>query len=84
MYAYVMRPKTLPRSYWSFIVKTGPIHPVALEAVRRNNRSRAVNLEAVNAYIQKAGGTTLLKDAFPSQVSLLSICKAVDDSVSLC
>ena len=36
-YAYVMRPETLPQSYWRFIVRMGPIHPTVLE-VRATNR----------------------------------------------
>ena len=35
MYAYVMRPESLPSSYYKFIVRTGPIDEIALEAVRR-------------------------------------------------
>ena len=34
MYSYVMRPETLPESYWKFIVKTGPIPAPVLEAAR--------------------------------------------------
>ena len=34
MYCYVMRPHTLPSSYWNFIVKTGPIPAKVLEAAR--------------------------------------------------
>lgn len=31
MYAYVMRPETLPKSYWNFIVHSGPIDAIVLE-----------------------------------------------------
>jgi hypothetical protein len=48
MYAYVMGPQTLPHSYWQFIVKSGPVAPVVLEAVRRNNRGLPVDVDAVN------------------------------------
>lgn len=34
MYAYVMRPDTLPSSYNKFIIATGPIHTSVLQAVR--------------------------------------------------
>ena len=34
MYSYVMRPSTLPESYWMFIVRTGPIPKDILEAAR--------------------------------------------------
>ena len=48
MYAYVMRPETLPHSYWKFIVKSGPVSETVLEAVRRNNRGLPVDVDAVN------------------------------------
>eukprot|EP00891_Asterochloris_glomerata_P002067 jgi/Astpho2/2067/e_gw1.00038.70.1_t len=68
MYSYVMNPKTLPASYWNFIVRTGPIHEVVLEAVRRNVRKQPVNIAAVNSYIRRNGGRTLLQDPFPRQI----------------
>lgn len=70
MYAYVMRPETLPRGYWNFIVRTGPIHPTALEAVRDNIRGRPINLAKVNGFIASCGGQRLLSNALPRQVSL--------------
>eukprot|EP01126_Amoeba_proteus_P050294 TRINITY_DN5930_c0_g1_i9.p1 TRINITY_DN5930_c0_g1~~TRINITY_DN5930_c0_g1_i9.p1 ORF type:complete len:459 (+),score=84.42 TRINITY_DN5930_c0_g1_i9:63-1379(+) len=38
MYAYVMRPLSLPTSYYKFIQRTGPITEEVLGAVRRMNR----------------------------------------------
>jgi len=68
-YAYVMRPHTLPPSYWNFIVRTGPIHRTALAAVRRNVRGRPVDLLAVNEYIQSQGGSRFMTSAVPPQVN---------------
>ncbi len=68
MYAYVMRPETLPKSYWKFIVKSGPIETPALEAVRRSVRKLPIDLQAFNAFIKKRGGTAFLTTAFPAQV----------------
>ncbi|KAK9805247.1 hypothetical protein WJX72_008453 [[Myrmecia] bisecta] len=68
MYAYVMRPETLPESYWRFIVRSGPIDAKVLEAVRSTNRGQPVNVEAVNAYVSAAGGATFLTSAFPRQI----------------
>ena len=48
--------------------RTGPIHEVVLEAVRRNVRKQPVNIAAVNSYIRRNGGRTLLQDPFPRQV----------------
>ena len=69
MYAYVMRPETLPKSYWKFIVKSGPIETPALEAVRRSIRKLPIDLHSFNAFIKKRGGTAFLTTAFPAQVS---------------
>lgn len=74
MYAYVMRPETLPSSYWRFIVNAGPITKDVLTAVRRNNRGLPVDVDKLLAYCEKAGGkaavtppplTSALPDAIP-------------------
>lgn len=69
MYAYVMRPETLPKSYWKFIVKSGPVEEPALEAVRRTIRKLPIDLHAFNAFLKKRGSQALLATAFPKQVS---------------
>ena len=68
MYAYVMRPETLPASYWKFIVKSGPVEAPALEAVRRSIRKLPIDLQAFNAFLKKRGSAALLATAFPKQV----------------
>lgn len=56
MYAYVMRPDTLPTDYHRFIVKSGPIPSVALEATRRANRGLPQDLPRLFEYAFKRGG----------------------------
>ncbi len=56
MYAYVMRPETLPPSYYKFIVRQGPIDEVMLQAVRDNCRGKPINLPQVRKYIEQTGG----------------------------
>lgn len=68
-----MRPETLPKSYWKFIVKSGPIETPALEAVRRSIRKLPIDLHSFNAFIKKRGGTAFLTTAFPAQVSTVII-----------
>eukprot|EP01129_Flabellula_baltica_P011583 TRINITY_DN5107_c0_g1_i1.p1 TRINITY_DN5107_c0_g1~~TRINITY_DN5107_c0_g1_i1.p1 ORF type:complete len:453 (+),score=61.26 TRINITY_DN5107_c0_g1_i1:37-1359(+) len=53
MYAYVMRPETLPKSYYKFIVRTGPIDESVLNAVRANNRNKPIALDDVFGFIKK-------------------------------
>ncbi|KAL3149605.1 hypothetical protein ABBQ32_002374 [Trebouxia sp. C0010 RCD-2024] len=69
MYGYVMRPETLPTSYWKFIVKSGPVEAPALEAVRRSIRKLPIDLQAFNAFLKKRGSAALLATAFPKQIS---------------
>lgn len=69
MYAYVMRPDTLNNSFWKFIAKTGPIHPVMLEAVKLNNRNLPINVEKVNTLMENVYRTSSrLETALPSSV----------------
>ena len=50
MYAYVMRPETLDRGFWNFIVRAGPIDKPTLGAVRANLSGNPVNLASLPAY----------------------------------
>lgn len=70
MYGYVMRPETLPESYYKFIVRTGPIKEVILQAVRDNNRGRPIDLPQVLDYCREASGgaSPPFTSAFPSIV----------------
>ena len=52
----------------AFCCRTGPIHEVVLEAVRRSVRKQPVNIAAVNTYIRRNGGHARLQDPFPRQV----------------
>ena len=51
MYAYVMRPDSIPPSYNKFIVNCGPIDEVVLQAVRDNCRGRAVDAPTLRKYL---------------------------------
>ena len=50
MYAYVMRPSTLSKSFWKFVVRTGPIDERVLDAVRLSCRHRPVDVDALERY----------------------------------
>lgn len=64
MYAYVMRPNTLPKSYFDFIVNTSPIHRTVLEVVRLNNREMPFDVQKITAFC-KNKGTILGNIEFP-------------------
>lgn len=51
MYAYIMRPDTLPANYHKFIVQSGPIHPDVLTAVRNNCRKIPFDKGAVMNFV---------------------------------
>jgi hypothetical protein len=53
MYAYVMRPETLPPPYFQFIVSTGPIQLPVLDAVKANHRGQAINMQALKDVYEK-------------------------------
>lgn len=56
MYAFMMRPETLPKSYTEFIVKTGPIAKPVYKAVRESCRGGPVDVGALAAYIEAKTG----------------------------
>lgn len=53
MYAFIMRPKTLPPEYFRFIQKTGPVEKEVLEIVRQANRGMLLDPAFVDAFIAK-------------------------------
>lgn len=63
MYAYVMRPETLPPSYYKFIVRSGPIDECVLDAVRKSNRGKPVDLQTITDYVTKLGSPATIASA---------------------
>lgn len=61
MYAYVMRPESLPDSYYKFIVRTGPIDALVLHNVRAMNRGRLVDSPKLIEYVSKVNPSSMLK-----------------------
>jgi len=60
MYAYVMRPETLDPTYYKFILRTGPISEVMLQAVRACNRNNPIPVAAVTSYVQSIDPQALI------------------------
>ena len=78
MYAYVMRPDTLPPAYNNFIVNTGPISRVMLQATRDRVRGVPVDAAAVSRYCVQANPAwyaqwvdNAVPDWLPSMVAAL-------------
>lgn len=53
MYAYVMRPNTLPPEYFRFIQNTGPVELETLELVQQANRGQLISQDTLRALIAR-------------------------------
>ncbi|KAE9612122.1 putative transmembrane protein [Lupinus albus] len=67
MYAFVMRPESLPKAYQDFIQKTGPVAEPVYKAVRDSCRGYPVDVASLHAYLSRIGkpGFVTLEE-FPS------------------
>lgn len=67
MYAFVMRPESLPISYQDFIQKTGPVAEPVYKAVRDSCRGHAVDVASLHVYLSHRGKSDYVKlEEFPS------------------
>lgn len=67
MYAFVMRPESLPKSYQDFIQKTGPVAEPVYKAVRDSCRGHRVDVASLHAYLSHRGKSDYVKlEEFPS------------------
>ncbi|OEL30333.1 hypothetical protein BAE44_0008646 [Dichanthelium oligosanthes] len=60
MYAFVMRPESLPKSYQEFILKTGPVAEPVYKVVRECCRGGPVDLTALSAYLSNKRNSDLI------------------------
>eukprot|EP00924_Labyrinthula_sp_SR-Ha-C_P008971 snap_masked-scaffold_2-processed-gene-8.13-mRNA-1 protein AED:0.06 eAED:0.09 QI:0/0/0/0.33/1/1/3/0/577 len=67
MYAYVMRPETLPESYYKFIRKQGPIPEEILKAVRSSIRLKTIDIQTYLNHVLRVskGDTNILNKILP-------------------
>lgn len=67
MYAFIMRPESLPKSYQDFIQKTGPVAKPVYRAVRDNCRGLPLDIASLSTYLAKKGVSNQVKlEEFPS------------------
>ncbi|CAL0316751.1 unnamed protein product [Lupinus luteus] len=67
MYAFVMRPESLPKAYQDFIQKTGPVAEPVYKAVRDSCRGHPVDVASLHAYLSRIGKPEFVKlQEFPS------------------
>ncbi|KAK3125048.1 hypothetical protein QOZ80_7BG0599320 [Eleusine coracana subsp. coracana] len=60
MYAFVMRPESLPKSYQDFILKTGPVAEPVYKAVRECCRGGPLDLTGLSAYLATKKNSNLI------------------------
>ncbi|XP_057970852.1 uncharacterized protein LOC131159730 [Malania oleifera] len=61
MYAFVMRPESLPKSYQDFIQKTGPVAQPVYKAVRDCCRGGPVDVASLSTYLTGRKGSSHVK-----------------------
>ncbi|KAL3834699.1 hypothetical protein ACJIZ3_009435 [Penstemon smallii] len=67
MYAFIMRPESLPKSYQDFIQKTGPVASPVYKAVRDSCRGSPVDVSSLSAYLSSRKGFNNVKlNEFPN------------------
>ncbi|KAF2311670.1 hypothetical protein GH714_025792 [Hevea brasiliensis] len=72
MYAFVMRPESLPKAYRDFIQKTGPVALPVYKAVRDSCRAGPVDVASLSAYLSSRGKLSSVKlEEFPSIILVL-------------
>ncbi|KAF8379200.1 hypothetical protein HHK36_028629 [Tetracentron sinense] len=81
MYAFVMRPESLPKSYQDFIQKTGPVAQPVYKAVRDSCRGCPVDVVSLSAYLSNRRGSSSLKlTEFPSIIP----CSIIHPDINSC
>ncbi|KAL9672980.1 hypothetical protein QQ045_029233 [Rhodiola kirilowii] len=81
MYAFVMRPESLPKSYQDFIQKTGPVAKPVYKAVRDCARGLPVDVAQLSAYLStKKGFQNIKLEEFHSIIP----CSIIHPDTSSC
>lgn len=81
MYAFVMRPESLSKSYQDFIQKTGPVAAPVYKAVRDCCRGSPVDVASLLSYLRRRRGSSILKlEEFPSIIS----CSIIHPDTNSC
>ncbi|XP_041021537.1 uncharacterized protein LOC121262909 [Juglans microcarpa x Juglans regia] len=81
MYAFVMRPESLPKSYQDFIQKTGPVAQPVYKAVRDSCRGYPVDVFSLSTYLSDRRNSNYGKlEEFPSIVP----CSVIHPDTNSC
>ncbi|XP_030489338.1 uncharacterized protein LOC115705988 [Cannabis sativa] len=81
MYAFVMRPESLPKSYQDFIQKTGPVSKPVYKAVRDCCRGLPVDIASLSAFLSERSNSNNVKlEKFPAIIP----CSVIHPDTSSC
>ncbi|KAL2549978.1 Mitochondrial import inner membrane translocase subunit Tim17/Tim22/Tim23 family protein [Forsythia ovata] len=81
MYAFIMRPESLPKSYQDFIQKTGPVAKPVYKAVRDCCRGSPVDVASLSAYLStRRGSSTVKLEEFPTIIP----CSVIHPGINSC
>jgi len=81
MYAFVMRPESLPKSYQDFIQKTGPVARPVYKAVRDCCRGCGVDVASLSAFLASKKDPNFVKlKEFPSIIP----CSIIHPDMNSC
>ncbi|KAL8232132.1 hypothetical protein R6Q57_001910 [Mikania cordata] len=81
LYAFVMRPESLPKSYHDFIQKTAPVGAPIYKAVRDCCRGSAVDVASLSSYISTVKGADFVAlEEFPSIIP----CSVIHSGTKSC
>jgi len=80
MYAYVMRPTTLPSEYFRFIQRTGPVEMETLELVQQVNRGLPVSATTLQKLLDRKPG---IPRDFPLPTDIVP-CRLVHANADSC
>lgn len=82
MYAFVMRPESLPKSYQDFIQKTGPVAEPVYRSVRECCRGGPVDISSLSAFLssQKLVNGPIKLNKYPPIIP----CSVIHPETSSC
>ncbi|KAJ6875952.1 hypothetical protein NC652_035353 [Populus alba x Populus x berolinensis] len=81
MYAFIMRPESLPKAYQDFIQKTGPVAAPVYKAVKETCRGGPVDVASLSAFLSRRGKMDSVKlEEFPSIIP----CSVVHPGTNSC
>jgi hypothetical protein len=81
MYAFIMRPESLPKAYQDFIQKTGPVAAPVYKAVKETCRGSPLDVASLSAFLSRRGKLGSVKlEEFPSIIP----CSVVHPGTNSC